>query len=126
LPLTHVDRRSSLEFVASMAELQQRAKAHDLALENIYGRVRRALVRHAGVNQFSGRAEIARRVASRSKVNEKELESLMRSCEDTINGAQINGKDALRLVRKLREIEARLGLQSRARDVKQSAQRSEL
>jgi hypothetical protein len=126
LPLAHVDRRSSLEFVASMAELQQRAKAHDLALENIYGRVRRALVRHAGVNQFSGRAEIARRVASRSKVNEKELESLMRSCEDTINGAQINGKDALRLVRKLREIEARLGLQSRARDVKQSAQRSEL
>jgi hypothetical protein len=25
-----------------MAELQQRAKAHDLALENIYARVRRA------------------------------------------------------------------------------------
>jgi len=42
LPLPQVDRRSSLEFVASMAELQQRAKAHDLALENIYGRVRRA------------------------------------------------------------------------------------
>ena len=31
-----------------MAELQQRAKAHDLALENIYARVRRVLVRHAG------------------------------------------------------------------------------
>lgn len=126
LPLPHVDRRSSLEFVASMAELQQRAKAHDLALENIYGRVRRALVRHAGVNQSSTRAEIARRVATRSKVNEKELESLMRSCEDTINGAQINGKEALRLVKRLREVEARLGLQSRSRDLKQSAQRAEL
>src|SRR5205085_691136 len=45
LPLPQVDRRSSLEFVASMAELQQRAKAHDLALENIYTRVRRVLVR---------------------------------------------------------------------------------
>src|SRR5438045_5951807 len=38
LPLAHVDRRSILEFVASMAELQQRAKAHDLALETIYSR----------------------------------------------------------------------------------------
>src|SRR5262249_33079217 len=36
LPLPYVDRRSSLEFVASMAELQQRARAYDLALENIY------------------------------------------------------------------------------------------
>ena len=59
LPLPQVDRRSSLEFVASMAELQQRAKAHDLALENIYGRVRRVLVRHAGLSNSSPRAEIA-------------------------------------------------------------------
>src|SRR6266852_5411680 len=59
LPLPQIDRRSSLEFVASMAELQQRAKAHDLALENIYGRVRRSLVRHAGLNYHSSRTEIA-------------------------------------------------------------------
>jgi len=122
LPLPHVDRRSSLEFVASMAELQQRAKAHDLALENIYSRVRRVLVRHAGLNQNSPRAEIARRVAVRSRLNEKQLESLMRSCEDTINGAPINGKETLRLVRRLRDVEARLGLQGRARDAKQSAE----
>ena len=120
LPLAHVDRRSSLEFVASMAELQQRAKAHDLALENIYSRVRRVLVRHAGLNQYSSRAQIAARVASRSKLNEKHLESLMRSCEDTINGASTNARETLRLVRGLREIEARLGLQGRTRDAKQS------
>ena len=122
LPLPHVDRRSSLEFVASMAELQQRAKAHDLALENIYSRVRRVLVRHAGLNQNSTRAEIAARVGSRSKVNEQQLESLMRSCEDTINGAPTNAKETLRLVRRLRELEARLGLQGRARDDKQNAE----
>ena len=120
LPLPHVDRRSSLEFVASMAELQQRAKAHDLALENIYSRVRRVLVRHAGLNQNSSRADIASRIALRSKVSEKALESLMRSCEDTINGAPTNGKESLRLVRRLREVEARLGLQGRARDEKQN------
>ena len=124
LPLVHVDRRSSLEFVASMAELQQRAKAHDLALENIYSRVRRVLVRHAGLNQNSSRAQIATRVAARSKLDEKQLESLMRSCEDTINGAPTNARETLRLVRRLREIEARLGLQGRARDAKQNEMRN--
>lgn len=119
LPLPHVDRRSSLEFVASMAELQQRAKAHDLALENIYARVRRVLVRHAGLNNNSPRAEIAARVASRSKLNQKELESLMRSCEDTINGAPTNARETLRLAQSLRALESRLGLQGRGRDKKQ-------
>ena len=124
LPLAHVDRRSSLEFVASMAELQQRAKAHDLALENIYSRVRRVLVRHAGLNQNSSRAQVAARVALRSKLDEQELESLMRSCEDTINGAHTTERETLRLVRSLREIEARLGLQGRARDAKQNEMRN--
>jgi hypothetical protein len=126
LPLPHVDRRSSLEFVASMAELQQRAKAHDLALENIYGRVRRVLVRHAGLNHNSPRAEIVARVAARSGLNPKELETLMRNCEDTINGAPTNAKESLRLVRRLRQIESALGLGTRARDVKQTAERAAL
>jgi hypothetical protein len=119
LPLPHVDRRSSLEFVASMAELQQRAKAHDLALENIYARVRRVLVRHAGLNNNSPRGEIATRVAARSKINRQQLETLMRSCEDTINGAPTSGRETLQLVKRLRAIESRLGLQGRARDEKQ-------
>jgi hypothetical protein len=125
LPLPHVDRRSSLEFVASMAELQQRARAHDLALENIYGRIRRVLVRHAGLSNSSPRAEIAARVAARSGLNRQELETLMRSCEDTINGAPINARDSLRLARRLREIESQLGLGTRARDDRQNAERTE-
>ena len=122
LPLPQIDRRSSLEFVASMAELQQRAKAHDLALENIYGRVRRSLVRHAGLNNSSPRAEIAARVAARSGLSRPELESLMRKCEETINGAPTNGRETLRLVRRLRQIESRLGLGTRARDARQAAE----
>lgn len=121
LPLPQVDRRSSLEFVASMAELQQRAKAHDLALENIYGRVRRALVRHAGLNNNSQRSEIAARVAIRSGLNRPELEWVMQKCEETINGAPTSGKETLRLVRRLRQIESRLGLGARARDERQAA-----
>lgn len=119
LPLPHVDRRSSLEFVASMAELQQRAKAHDLALENIYGRVRRVLVRHAGLSNTSARADIAGRVAQRSGLNRQKLESLMRNCEDIINGAPTNAKESLRLARRLRDIESTLGLGTRSREARQ-------
>jgi hypothetical protein len=120
LPLPHVDRRSKLEFVASMAELQQRARAHDLALENIYGRVRRVLVRYAGVHNNTPRAEIARRVAMRSGLNRHQLETLMRNCEDTINGAPKHGKDVLRLGQQLRDLESKLGLRARSRDAKQA------
>jgi hypothetical protein len=122
LPLPQVDRRSKLEFVASMAELQQRAKAHDLALENIYTRVRRVLVRYAGVSNSSPRAEIARRVAMRSGIDRTELETLMRNCEDTINGSHTNARETLRMVRRLRDVEAMLGLRTRARDAKQAGE----
>jgi Domain of unknown function (DUF4350) len=126
LPLPQVDRRSSLEFVASMAELQQRARAHDLALENIYGRVRRVLVRYAGMSNSSPRAEIARRVATRSGLKQQELEMLMLNCESTINGAPTNAKETLRMVKRLRQIEARLGLRTRSRDARQAAERAHL
>ncbi len=126
LPLPKVDRRSSLEFVESMAELQQRARAHDLALENIYGRVRRVLVRHAGLNQNSPRREIAARVAARSGLNPQKLETLMRNCEDAINGAPTNAKEALRMVSRLRQIESALGLRTRDRDARQATEKTDL
>jgi hypothetical protein len=126
LPLPAVDRRSSLEFVASMAELQQRARAHDLALENIYGRMRRVLVRHANLNHNSPRSEIAKRVAARSGLSAEKLETLMRNCEDAINGAPTNAKEALRMVRRLRQIEAALGLRARERDARQTADKVDL
>lgn len=119
LPLPQVDRRSKLEFVASMAELQQRARAHDLALENIYARFRRVLVRYAGVNNSTARSEVARRVAIRSGLNHEELETLMRNCEDTINGAPTNAREVLRMVQRVREIESKLGLRTRSRDARQ-------
>src|SRR3989442_1412957 len=120
LPLPQVDRRSSLEFVASMAELQQRARAWDLAIENIYSRTRRALTRYAGVDYHSSRVEIAERVASRSSLNREQIESLMRDCEETINGATINERQSIDLARRLREVEGALGLRMRSREVKQA------
>jgi hypothetical protein len=122
LPLPRVDRRSSLEFVASMAELQERAQAFDLAIENIYGRTRRVLARYAGVDYHTSRAEIAERVAGRSSLEAHSLETLMRQSEDAINGGPISERQAIHLVKRLREIETALGLRMRSREVKQTAQ----
>jgi hypothetical protein len=123
LPLARVDRRSSLEFVASMAELQQRARAFDLAIENIYTRTRRVLVRYAGVEHNSTRAEIAARVAARSSIDRQQLESLMRDCEEAINGAPTNARRSLDIVTRLRQVERALGLRMRAREIKQAKDR---
>jgi Domain of unknown function (DUF4350) len=122
LPLTRIDRRSSLEFVASMAELQERSRAFDLAIENIYSRTRRVLARHAGVDYNSSRSEIATRIAERSTIDRHELETLMRQCEDAINGTPINWRQSIHLVRRLRELERNLGLRMRSRDVRQAAE----
>jgi hypothetical protein len=122
LPLPRVDRRSSLEFVASMAELQERSRAFDLAIENIYSRTRRVLARQAGVDYNSSRSEIAARIAERSTIDRHELETLMRQCEDAINGAPINWRQSINLVRRLRELERNLGLRMRSRDVRQAAE----
>lgn len=123
LPLPFVDRRSKLEFVASMAELQQRARAYDLAVENIYARTRRVLARYAGLDSNSPRAEVAQRVAARSQVNARELEAVMQECEDAMAGAPLNARQALNLVARLREIERSLGLRMRSREIKQAKER---
>lgn len=120
VPLTQVDRRSALEFVASMAELQQRAGAFDLALENIYARTRRVLARYAGTDYNSSRAEIASRVAARSSTDARSLEVLMRQCEGAINGEPISERQSIFLVKRLREIEGALGLRMRTRDIRQT------
>ncbi len=118
IPVKQVDRRSSLEFVASMAELQHRARAFDLAIENIYGRTRRALARNAGLEYNSPRSEIASRVALRTSLDPQQLESLMRECEQTINGGGITERRSLQLVGRLRELEAMLGLRRRGHEGK--------
>jgi hypothetical protein len=120
LSAPRADRRSKLEFVASMAELQQRARAYDLALENVYARTRRALARYGGVQQNVSRTQLAARVAARSGQNQAELEALMRECEDAINGEPLKPARALTLVRRLRELERTLGIRMRAREVKQA------
>jgi hypothetical protein len=123
LPLAQVDRRSSLEFVASMAELQERSRAFDLAIENIYSRTRRVLARYAGLDYNSSRSEIATRIAARSSIDGHKLDTLMRQCEEAINGAPVTSRQSIDLVRRLREVERELGLFARQRDTRQAAEK---
>jgi hypothetical protein len=120
LPAPHVDRRSKLEFVASMAELQSRARAYDLAIENIYTRTRRALARYAGLQPNAPRAQLAERVAARSGKDARVLEELLRDCEETIAGAPLSARRAVTLARRLRELERDLGILMRAREIRQA------
>ena len=123
LPAPHVDRRSKLEYVASMAELQLRARAYDLAVENIYGRTRRALARYGGVAADAPPQELAARVAARSGRDAGGLEALLRECEDAMAGEPLSARRALALVANLRALERELGIRMRAREIRQAESR---
>jgi hypothetical protein len=123
VPVPAADRRSKLEFVASMAELQQRARAYDLAVENIYQRTRRALARYAGLPASATRSQLAERVAARSGRDAVKLEALLGECEDAAAGAPLSARRALALVRDLRELERDLGILMRSREIRQAGAR---
>ncbi|HEX8722420.1 MAG TPA: DUF4350 domain-containing protein [Pyrinomonadaceae bacterium] len=120
VPAPRPDRRSKLEFVSSMAELQHRARAYDLAVENIYQRTRRALARYSGLPATATAAQLAERAAARSGRDRAALEALLAECEDAAAGAPLNARRALRLARELRALERDLGIRMRSRELRQA------
>ena len=111
VPEPEPDRRTKLEYVAAMAELQQRTKAYDLALENIYSDFRRRVCRLFGVdNTTTSRRQLAAMIAERIKGDATDIEELMLACEDIAHGEQVKGNDALEAAARIRELEGQLGL----------------
>jgi hypothetical protein len=111
LPANEPNRLSKLEYVSAMAELQQRTKAYDLALENIYSEFRRAMARFVGVDNFqTPRHNLALLIAEKTNLDARELENLMFKCEEIIAGEPTGKKEVLNLTARLREIEEKLGL----------------
>lgn len=116
LPESGANRLSKLEYVAAMAELQQRTKAFDLAIENIYTDFRRRAARALGVDNFTtSRETLARLIAERAEINFDEANDLMVKCEEIIRGEPTDKREVLHLTSRLREIEEKLGLQRRKR-----------
>ena len=112
LPENAPNRLSKLEYVAAMAELQQRTKAFDLAIENIYTDFRRRTARLVGVDNFTtSRQDLAKLIAERANLKADKVDKLMFSCEEIIRGEPTNKKEVLQLTSRLREIEEKLGLQ---------------
>lgn len=111
LPAAEPNRLSKLEYVSAMAELQQRTRAYDLALENIYSEFRRTMARFVGADNLqTPRHNLARLIAEKSKLDAGELENLMFKCEEIIHGEPTGKKEVLYLTSRLREIEEKLGL----------------
>jgi len=105
LPLPQVDRHSPLEFVGSMANLQQTAQARELALENIYPRFKANLCRRLGLSSRAPKDEIiasARR--RRFPISEIELRQTLSDAELTLAGEQIDDSRLVTLVSRMRRI----------------------
>ena len=109
LPLPQVDRHSPLEFVGSMANLQQVAQARDLALENIYPRFKASLCRRLGL---SSRARTEDIIASLRRQNlpidEIEVRQTLSDAEVTLAGEKIDDAQLVKLVGRMRRILAQL------------------
>ena len=111
LPENEPNRLSKLEYVRAMAELQQRTKAYDLAIENIYTDFRRRAARLFGADNFTvSRRDLAVLIAERAQSNVAETEDLMFQCEDIIRGEPTDQRAVVRLIGRLRDIEEKLGL----------------
>ena len=116
LPENEPNRLSKLEYVSAMAELQQRTKAFDLAVENIYTDFRRRAAKHFGAgNAAVSNNELAKSIAERTGDAASELENLFFKCEEIVRGEPTNKKEVLHLTSRLRRIEETLGLQRRNR-----------
>ena len=114
IPIRESDRLSKLEYIGAIADLQQRTKTFDLAIENIYGEFRRRAARVTGLD-YNGvsRSVFAARVAQLTKSDPKIVEDLMFKCEDIIAGEPTNKNEVLNIVAQIRRLENLLGSRSR-------------
>ena len=110
LPLPVPDRNSPLEFVGSMASLQQAAQARDLALENIYPRFKNRLCRKLGLSISAAPQTIVAALKRRGQSTESEVE-LMRTFSDSenaLNGEPLDDQRLIDLVAAMRRISSHL------------------
>jgi hypothetical protein len=111
LPLPAADRHSPLEFVSSMANLQQVAKARDLAIENIFPRFKAQLCRRLGL---SSRAQPEEIIASlrrrRLPVPESELRQALSESELILKGEELDDAHLVKIVARMRHIMTQLKL----------------
>ncbi len=109
IPTVENDRLSKLEYIRAMAEMQQRTRTYDLAIENIYGEFKRRAVRITGLDNTASRQVLAARIAELTKSDARSIDDLMYKCEDIIAGEPAGKREILEIVIRLRRLEHALG-----------------
>lgn len=111
VPTPEPDRLSKLEYVSAMAELQERTRSFDLAIENIYTEFRRRVSRLLGADNYAVRYdELAKLIAERTGLNAARVADTLFKCEEIIRGEPTNKREVLELSGELRILEENLGL----------------
>lgn len=114
VPEPDPDRLSKLEYIGAMAELQQKTRAYDLAMENIYYDFRRRVCRYLGLDNMTVKTEeLAAAVAERAAIDRDTAVKMMAACQDIVHGERTNKKEMLMLTTWLRETEEKLRLTRR-------------
>ncbi len=111
LPLAQTDRHSPLEFVSSMASLQQTAEAHDLALENIYPKFRARLCRRMGLSVRAKTEDLLAALphSPRFASHAERLLRIVQTSEQTLNHQlTLSDQQLVELVRSLRTLTAEM------------------
>jgi uncharacterized protein DUF4350 len=109
LPLPQLDRHSPLEFVSSMANLQQAAQARDLAIENIFPRFKAQLCRRVGLSSRAQPEEIIAAVRRRRlPVSEVEVRQALSESDLVLRGEALDDAQMVKIVTRMRHIMAQL------------------
>jgi hypothetical protein len=116
VPEPEPDRLSKLEYVSAMAELQQRVRAYDLAIENIYTDFRRRACRLLGADNFLTKYEaLARLISERTGLEYRGVADTLFKCEDIIRGEPTSKREVVDLTTAIRQLEQKLGLSRAAK-----------
>jgi len=102
------ERRSSLEYVDAMSGIYQKAGVYSLGLADIYNRFKSFAL---GVLSFDGclqRKDFILSLSQRLNREKSELEKIINSCEDVLDGASVSVQDALFLAQELDKIKKEL------------------
>jgi hypothetical protein len=108
VPLRRESRTTNLEFVSSMANIKRLAKASDLAMQNIYSDFRNKLCRYSGLPSRVDSQRLATVAARRMQRDERDLQDLLAGCERVMHSSSTNDAELLKLVTRIREIEAQI------------------
>ncbi len=110
VPLGRGQSRTSVEYVASLAGLYQRAKASPAALETIYRQFLRDLSARLALAPNVSLEQLSAVAARHGGVDKEALRRLLAACEQRLDSGAVSEKELLDLTRQMEAVRKDLGL----------------